>query len=338
MGTTTAAAVLYQRGYLDIKAPVSKYLGTAFNQNGKAPVTVLNCLLHDAGFPPDPVPGYWATPTCPNAPNQHPPEDFSCSSIIYDRLLAQTLAAPVGSVYVYSDLSFITLSYVIGSIVHQNSLVSENDLLQSCGREIPGQPNKGLLYLCYFEAFIRTEIFQKHNMKNTQYLLPPSKWHLIPPTRIDTWYRHAPTQGYVDDENAYSMGGISGHAGIFSTIDDIFVLMETWLFDKRPDILNSTTVKLFVTEYNHSFSSRALGWNTNDPDVPDRGWDGTCGHLSSLTFLHLGYTGTQICADPKNKILTVFLTNRVYPTGSNTKIMTYRKMWNDAVAKQFGLI
>src|SRR3989338_5344357 len=60
VGATTAAAFLYQDGLLDINAKVSHYLGEAFNANGKANVTVLNCLLHDAGFPPDPSPLYYS--------------------------------------------------------------------------------------------------------------------------------------------------------------------------------------------------------------------------------------------------------------------------------------
>lgn len=339
MATTTAAAILYQQGHLDIHAPVSKYLGPSFNQNNKSTVTVLNCLLHNAGYPPDPSPGYWEKAGgCPASQNEHPAEDWSCSSHIFNRLLAQTLAAPVGSVYVYSDLSFITLSYVIGSIVMEKNLVNSGDLNPSCASQFPGQSNNGLRYLCYFEAFVRVKVFDRLHMGNTRYLLPRESWRTIPPTRTDTWYRHATSQGYVDDENAYAMGGISGHAGVFSTLSDVFTLMETWLFEKHPDILNATTIKLWTTEYDHSLSSRALGWNTNDPTVPDGGWGGTCGHLSTSTYLHIGFTGTQICADPKNEILTVLLTNRVYPSGSNTKIQGVRKLWNDAVAKQFHLL
>jgi CubicO group peptidase (beta-lactamase class C family) len=337
MATTTASAILYQQGYLDINAPVSKYLGSRYEQNGKANVTVLNCLLHNAGYPPDPVPGYWQDTACPKNKLLHPPQNFECSHLIYERLLAQTLDAPVNSVYVYSDLSFITLSYVVGSVVYSNSLVPRSSLLRSCS-EHHSEHDLGRLYLCYFEAYVRVNVFGNLGLKHTRYLPLPETWSLYPPTRIDTWYRHAPSQGYVDDENAYAMGGISGHAGVYSNLDDIFVLMQAWMEGTREDLLNATTVKLWRTEYNHTQSSRALGWNTNDPNAPDRGWNLTCGKLSSSTFLHIGYTGTQICADPENEILTLLLTNRVYPTGANTKIQRVRQLWNDAVAKQFNLI
>ena len=107
--------------------------------------------------------------------------------------------------------------------------------------------------------------------------------------------------------------------------------MQSWLFRQTPSLLNDTTVDLWTTEYDHRISCRALGWSTNDLSVPDGGWNGTCGKLSSKTFLHLGYTGTQICADPVRGVLTILLTNRVYPSGSNVKIMQVRQEWNDAV-------
>lgn len=87
------------------------------------------------------------------------------------------------------------------------------------------------------------------------------------------------------------MGGIAGHAGLFSRADEVLRLMELWMFpNKYPGVfLNTTTTSLFTKEYNHSQSSRALGWNTNDPTVFDEGWDQSCGTLSSTTYMHLGW-------------------------------------------------
>jgi len=88
-----------------------------------------------------------------------------------------------------------------------------------------------------------------------------------------------------------------------------------------------------VAEYNNSQSSRALGWNTNDPTVFDEGWDLSCGAMSPFTFTHTGYTGTQICGDPQNQFFTVLLTNRVYPTDApgTAKIRATRQAFNSAV-------
>ncbi len=190
-------------------------------------------------------------------------------------------------------------------------------------------------------------------MTSTGWLPARSAWPALPPTRNDTWYgqwcsarargrrhshgprtcryRHAVSQGVVDDENCYANGGISGHAGVFSNLADITTLLQTWLYRQTPQLLNATTVALWTTEYNHSVSCRALGWSTNDQTVPDKGWDNTCGPLSAKTFLHLGFTGTQICADPVSRVYTVLLTNRVYPSGDNIKIQAVRVQWNTAV-------
>lgn len=97
-------------------------------------------------------------------------------------------------------------------------------------------------------------------------------------------------QGQVSDGNAYALGGIAGHAGLFSNVRDLSVLMHGWMWATPNDSwLNSTTASLWIKEYNHSQSSRALGWNTNDPNAPDQGWGLSCGRLSSKTFMHLGY-------------------------------------------------
>jgi hypothetical protein len=77
---------------------------------------------------------------------------------------------------------------------------------------------------------------------------------------------------------------------LFSNAEDLFILMKKWLYATPNEqvFLNSTTTKLFMKEYNHSQSSRALGWNTNDPTVYDYGWGGACGSLSPTTFMHIG--------------------------------------------------
>ena len=87
------------------------------------------------------------------------------------------------------------------------------------------------------------------------------------------------------------LGGIAGHAGLFSTVSDLSILMNELMFDNV--LFNQSTVKLFIKQYNHKQSSRALGWNTNDITAqPDGGWDESCGTLSKETFTHVGYTGS----------------------------------------------
>ncbi len=92
---------------------------------------------------------------------------------------------------------------------------------------------------------------------------------------------------------------------------------------------------LFSTEFNHSQSSRALGWNTNDPGAPDYGWNLSCGGLSARTFMHTGYSGTEVCIDPVSRMFTVLLTNRVYPNDPKVSIAAARREFNTAALGAF---
>jgi len=330
--TLSAVGQFYQRGELSLQTKVATILGPKFAQNGKAGISVLNCLLHNAGFPPDPNPNYW-DPTfgCPETKKVHPLENFSCQEKIYQAVLAQTLINPIGSVYIYSDLSFITLMYVVGSLAKSLNYVTRADLIPGCD-----QGGSGALQ-CYFEAYVRKHVFDKLKLKDTSYLPPRSEWQFAAPTENDTTYLHRVIQGQVSDGNAYALGGIAGHAGLFSNAIDLFQIMQLWLFAKADEkvFLNKTTTQYFMKEYNHSQSSRAIGWNTNDPTVFDYGWDLSCGSLSARTFMHLGYTGTELCADPTRNLITILLTNRVYPSAANTKIGNVRRLFNTAVQKIF---
>ncbi len=121
IATNTAIALLYQSGYLSLSTPIASpsLLGPAFAapNNTKAPLTILNLLLHNSGFPPDPVPWYWDPAFgCPQSANPQPKLDYSCRAQIYDSIFSQPLQLPIGQTYVYSDLNFITLAYVVGRV------------------------------------------------------------------------------------------------------------------------------------------------------------------------------------------------------------------------------
>jgi CubicO group peptidase (beta-lactamase class C family) len=369
VATTTAVALLYQRGYVSLDDKITQYLGDGFGSNGKEGITVLNCLLHNAGFPPDPVPWYWAQEFgCPNTtPDETiiPAEDFSCLSKQYSSLLyTQYLDHPTGEVYVYSDLSFITLQMVIGAISYNNKLVGAESLRTECVGS--NTDNLGVLYTCYFEAFVRTEVFEfksshvfvgaheqyrqqeanKHKvlMPHTGYVIPASEYANSVETIDDTGpdsYSHHRFQGQVSDGDCYSMGGICGHAGVFSTGIDMSRFLSAYVAAMTTTsetdansvfMLNATTIAKFTKMYNISQSSRALGWTTNTPlvsfavvsafsshpclclmvheQVKDYGFDNSCGTLSELTFMHTGYTGGCICVDPVNKAFSIVLSNR----------------------------
>ncbi|EFA75707.1 Hypothetical protein yfeW precursor [Heterostelium album PN500] len=295
--TTTAIAQFYQRGELSLDSTIASILGQQFAVNGKGPITVLNCLLHNSGFYPDPNP-FWNTPEfgCPATAYEYPPLEFSCQTQFYNSIMNQSLMNPIGSTYVYSDLNFMTLMLVVGHYARTLGYVKEYEVLQDCLTGGPG------IDQCYYEAYVRKYVFYPLHLKSTNYLPPTYLAPYCAPTENDTVYMHTTIQGVVSDGNAYAMGGIGGHAGVFSNAPDMYQFMHAIMFaDKNSDYLNSTTVQLFTTEYNHTQSSRALGWNTNDPTVPDYGWSLACGTLSPKTWMHLGYTGTMLSVFSKIK-------------------------------------
>lgn len=331
LATTTTAMLLYDKGVLDLDMRISdeKLLGAHFSQNGKEKITVRNLLLHDSGFPPDPVPGYGAASFgCPETAHYHPKLSFSCIPKIYESVLRQTLQNPVGAVYVYSDLSMITAAFTFGKLIQQHNLVSASDLLPSCASTLSGHA----AYHCYFEAFVRTQLVQKLGMARSGFLLDPSRYPMATPTWNDTTYRHELLQGVVSDENAFASGGYAGHAGFWSTTSDTYLLTKALMFGDS--FVRHSTVEMFTKVYNLSQSSRALGWDTNDYTMNTyRG----CATLSPKTYTHLGYTGTETCNDPERKLITILLTNRVYPgkTNSMDLIHALRQSFNTAVQQAF---
>ena len=126
--------------------------------------------------------------------------------------------------------------------------------------------------------------------------------------------RVLPDTTKVADANSFAMGGVSGHAGLFSTAMDSYRLLRGLMWASQNGTwINSTTVNTFTTIYNVSQSSRALGWDTNNYAVRD--YPG-CGNFSQNTFMHTGYTGTQVCNDKDRQLIAILFTNRVYPEAS----------------------
>jgi serine-type D-Ala-D-Ala carboxypeptidase len=247
-------------------------------------------------------------------------------------LLTQTLENPPNTVYVYSDLSMITVHFVVGKLVLDLGLVEQQQLLPECQQRWATMGD-GLHYTCMYEAFVRLVVFGPLGMDSTGFRPNASYMPNIAPTWNDTDYRHFLVQGYVSDENSYANGGISGHAGIFSTVHDLSKLALWYLNAPGTSsvFLNATTVDLWTKVHNTTQSSRALGWDTN---APNNGYHGCMG-MSDVTFTHLGYTGTEICIDPQNGIFSVILDARVYPnkTANMDRIHTTRQAINSAIVQ-----
>jgi len=143
----------------------------------------------------------------------------------------------------------------------------------------------------------------------------------IVPSELDKYFRYQIVHGYVHDMGAAMQGGVGGHAGLFSNANDVAKMMQMYLQDGYyggTQFLEPRTIKKFNTCYFCDKDVRR-GVGFDKPQLKDKG--PTCGCVSRKSFGHSGFTGTYTWADPEEEIVYVFLSNRTYPTASNTLLI-----------------
>lgn len=155
------------------------------------------------------------------------------------------------------------------------------------------------------DVFLQRRVFGPLGMRDTFYRPADSLRYRVAPTEVHP-PRGYPLQGEVHDENAYALGGIAGHAGLFSTAADLSIFAQMMLNGGTYDgvqIISDSTVALFTRR---TSGHRALGWDTADGDY------GSGQYLTERAYGHTGFTGTSIWIDPDREMFVVLLTNRVY--------------------------
>jgi beta-N-acetylhexosaminidase len=219
-------------------------------------------------------------------------------------IFAEPLEYEPGTKVVYSDLGIILMAEII--------------------QRLTGKP---------LDELAREYIFDPIGMKNSMYNPPKQLWQEIAPTEVDTQLRHRLVQGEVHDENAYAIGGVSGHAGVFSTSPDLAAFCQMLLNGgvyAHHRIVKRATIAEFTLPQALAKNTRTLGWV-----VPTEG--SSSGHyFSAHSYGHTGFTGTTIWIDPDRQLFVVLLTNRVNPTRENHKIAEVRPAVHDAVMKALG--
>ncbi len=181
------------------------------------------------------------------------------------------------------------------------------------------------------DRFCQREIFGPLGMAHTGFNPSPARKTQIPPTANDQTFRKRIIQGEVNDENASVMGGVAGHAGVFSTASDVAIFANAML-QGQAQILRPQTLELFTRRENSPpGTSRALGWDT--PSSPSQSGK----YFSAHSFGHLGYTGTSLWIDPVRQISITLLTNRTWPDCSNKAITEIRPKFHDSVMKALGV-
>jgi CubicO group peptidase (beta-lactamase class C family) len=168
------------------------------------------------------------------------------------------------------------------------------------------------------DTLMRARLFLPLGMRSTTYL-PPVGWRdRIAPTERDPW-RGRVLRGEVHDENASWLGGVSGHAGLFSSAADLLTFGE-WFLARRKGPRSEVSREFTRRQDLVPGSSRALGWDTPSPN------SSAGARLSSESFGHTGFTGTSIWMDPTRDLVVVLLSNRVHPTRDNPRLGPLRPM------------
>jgi beta-glucosidase-like glycosyl hydrolase/CubicO group peptidase (beta-lactamase class C family) len=288
--TTTLAMMLYERGRLDLDAPVTSYV-PEFKGGEKDRVTVRDLLAHSGGL-------LWWTDLYKRFEGKPPAESRDgYLRTIYSMPLDYSPRAKM----VYSDLGILLLGEILERVTGKD--------LKSMARE---------------------EIFEPLDMDDTMFQPDASVLSRIAPTELDPW-RGRVVRGEVHDENAFGLGGVAPHAGLFSTARSLAQFAQMMINGGAGNgrrLLNPETIALFTTRANLvPGSSRALGWDTPSESS-------SAGRFFSVSsYGHTGFTGTSLWIDPERELFVILLTNRVHPTRENPKITDLRPAFHDAVAR-----
>jgi len=193
--------------------------------------------------------------------------------------------------YVYSDLGFYIFQEIIERITGKN-----------------------------IDAYLKQNFFDRMDLKKTCFNpLNSQNKNIIIPTENDKVFRKQVVHGYVHDPGAAMLGGVAGHAGLFSNAKELAIIGQMLLNGGEyggEKFLKSATIEKFTSKQKSS-SRRGLGFDK--PSLKSENGP-TSDFASFKTFGHMGFTGTCIWVDPKYDLVYVFLSNRVYPTASHNKL------------------
>lgn len=289
LATTLAVMRLVQLQKIDLQQSLGRLL-PEFRGTDKARVKIKHLLYHNSGLP-----GYRPYYQALKALARN-----SRRSALRSLLVQEPLIHPVGKTILYSDLGFMILAWVIERLA---------------GRRL--------------DHFVGDEIYQPLKLNNLFFIADnhPGGRGPFAATEKCPWRRKV-LEGQVHDENAYVVGGIEGHAGLFGSATDIHRLLIELLFTYH----GQKDAGLFKKDLLHQFfrrlrgTDKALGF-----DAPSMS-DASCGSVFSKKSVgHLGFTGTSFWMDLERSVVVILLTNRVHPARNNEKIKKFRPKLHDTV-------
>ncbi len=318
--TTVSLMKLYDDGLFDLNQTLDAYIPDVQGTN-KANIVVRDILAHRARLKPW-IPFYKKTLVPVGKKRRHHRQRKARSKKIYHKRSSIGYSIPVAK-----DI-FMKDSYM-DSIWQR---IYDSDLRTSEGYRYSDLGfylfNKAITDITHTpeNVYAKQEIYDKLGLKTMTYL--PLKYYdlkRIVPTEKDRYFRKELVQGYVHDMGAAMLGGVSGHAGLFSDSYDLAVLFQMLLNGgtyggKR--ILSQDVVHLFTQRIPED-TRRGLGFDLKEL-APSKTYPKRKENMSPLasdsTFGHLGFTGTCVWADPENDLIYIFLSNRTYPSMHNGKL------------------
>jgi CubicO group peptidase (beta-lactamase class C family) len=287
VGTTTAAMLLIRDGRLNPDRPIFHYLAGWPRTGAHARITARHLLDHTSGLPAGV--NLWS--------------GVGTRSDRIARIARARVATTPGARRVYSDVGMILVAAIVESI--------SGDRL---------------------DWFLEQRVFTPLAMHDTRFNPlqsehSPFDLSRIAPTELDSSIRHRLVHGEVHDLNAVALGGVAGHAGIFSSVRDLATFAQVMLDAARgrQALLNADN-GLGVLLARNGNGGRPLGW-----DVPVGRNSSAGGYFSGTSFGHTGFTGTSIWIDPDRDLYVVLLTNRLNPTARNQKHLPLRREVHDLV-------
>jgi uncharacterized protein YbbC (DUF1343 family)/CubicO group peptidase (beta-lactamase class C family) len=291
VATATSIMILVERGKASLADPVALYI-PEFGKNGKERVTVEQLMTHRAGLPPD------------NEIADYVGKSIDPLQLIYG---LRPNYEP-GTRFVYSDVGFIVAAEIIRRVSGKRiDRFAEDTVFTPLGMK---------------STFFSSKLDDIRNEVRSKSDFVPEKLRQIIEILKHTSERTAPTEmregrwmrGEVHDPRAYEMGGVAGHAGLFSTADDLAVFCQMILnkgeYNGKRVLAPYSVERMVSAQTLPTSQMRGIGWDINTSYSSNRGDLFPVG-----TFGHTGFTGTGIWLDPASEISVVLLTNRVHPNG-----------------------
>ena len=308
----SSALILMQQESLNnfnVDSTLGFYLPNILDSTDYGNLIIKEVLTHQAGLASwipfyiqtlnDGIPSYELYSKLPSSIHQNlVAKNLYMLSSYRDTIFNRILATDIGKNkdYKYSDIGYYFINEIIKKITSNN------------------------------QNFVAENIYKKMGLKNIGYH-PIEKWNLdrIPPTENDTFFRHQLIHGYVHDQGAALLGGVGGHAGLFSNANNLAAIMQMYLNKGvygGDTILNENIIEKYTSSpyYESNKNRRGIAF---DKPVRDGAGGPTCFECASnKSFGHSGFTGNLTWADPESGILYVFLSNRIYPDAENHKLIS----------------